>query len=96
MATYIELFDLRNDSALQNKVTVAVTIKAQTMFDLATPTAKQLDWCLKAIANPSAYGQDYLKYLLAKNAALSVAQIQAATDAAIQAAVNALVDKVVA
>lgn len=94
MATYVELFNLRNDDGLRNKVAVAVTIKAQALFDAASPTAAQLTWAKSAIADPSALADGYLKYLLAKNAASTVAQIQAASDATIQTAVGALVDKI--
>lgn len=93
MATYAELYDLRQDAALRNKVAVAVTIKAQTIFDLASPTAKQLAWAALAISGPDELAIQYLKYLMAKNAASTVAQINAASDATVQAAINALVDK---
>lgn len=96
MATYLELYDLRADATLKNKVAVAVTIKAQTFFDLASPTANQLAWAKAAIADPDGLGLQYLKYLLAKNAAATSSAIQAATDATIQTALGALVDKLVA
>lgn len=96
MATYAELFDLRSNSGLRNKVAVAVAKKAQAIFDLATPTAKQVTWAGEAIENPVSKADALLNYVLAKNSASTVAQISAASDAAIQTNVDAAVDKIVA
>lgn len=96
MATYAELYDLRSDSALRNKVAVAVAVKAQALLDLASPTAGQVAWAKAAIDAPIAKADSLLNYVLAKNKAASTSQILAATDAAIQSNVDAAVDKIIA
>jgi len=96
MATYAEIFDLRSNSGLRNKIAVATVVKAQAMIDLATPTAKQLTWAQEAIADPIGKADTLMNYVLAANKAATVAQIAAATDAAIQANVDAAVNKLTA
>lgn len=95
MATYTEIYDLRSNSDLRNKIVVAVAIKAAAILDSATPTAAQIAWAKAAIANPMGQADDLLVYVLAKNAALTAAQITGASDAAIQTAVNGAIDKII-
>jgi len=95
MATYTEIFDLRRNSDLRNKIVVAVAVKAAAILDSATPTAAQVTWAKQAIANPMGQADDLLVYVLAKNAALTAAQITGASDAAIQTAVNGAIDKII-
>lgn len=94
MATYTELFDLRSDSNLRNRVAVAACVKAQSLLALASPTAKQVQWAVAAIADPIGHADDLLNYVLAANRAATVAQIQAATDTALQTQVDAAADKI--
>lgn len=96
MATYTELFELRADSALRNKIAVAVAVKAQALIDLASPTEAQIAWANAAIDNPVSKADTLLNYVLAANKTATVAEIQRATDAAIQTAVSAAVDKLIA
>lgn len=96
MASYQELYDLRSDSTLRNKVAVAVAVKAQTLLDGASPTAGQVAWANNAISNPVGKADTLMNYVLAANKALTVAQITGATDAAIQSNVNSAVDKLIA
>lgn len=96
MATYAELYDLRSDSGLRNKVAVAVAIKAQTILDLASPTNAQVVWASAAIANPVTKADALLNYVLAANKSATVSQIQGATDSTIQTNVGAAVDKIIA
>lgn len=95
MATYTELFNLRVNSDLINKITVAISVKAQIILDLASPTVKQVTWATAAIADAQGKAGVILNYLLAKNAALSVEQILTASDATLQTQVNAVVDKII-
>lgn len=95
MATYTEIFDLRRDTDLRNKIAVAVAIKAQSLLDGATPTAAQVAWAKEAIANPIDKADSLMVYVLAKNAGLTTTQITGATDAAIQTAVNGAIDKII-
>ncbi len=96
MATYAELYELRANSDLRNKVAVAVAVKAQTLLDAASPSAAQVAWANAAISNPTGKAEVLLNYVLAKNKALTVVQINAATDAGIQSAVDGAVDKLIA
>jgi hypothetical protein len=95
MATYAELFGLRRDDALRNRVSVAVTKKAQALLD-GSPTTIQATWAAQAIRNPTAEAERLLNYVLAANSGASIAAIQAATDAAIQTNINAAVDALIA
>lgn len=95
MATYTELFGLTSDSALRNKVTVAVVIAAEVVRteDLETPNhAARFAWANQALAGPAAMAKKLLWLLLAQNGSADVAMIQGASDAMIQAAVDAAVD----
>lgn len=94
MATYVELFDLRNNAELRNKVSVAVIIKAESMMS-GTPTAPEKAWIVKAFANPETEGRRVLMGVLAANKANTVSQITGATDAAIQTNVDAVVPTLV-
>jgi hypothetical protein len=93
MATYIELYDLRSNSSLLNKIVVASTKKAQTLIDLAAPTASQLAWAKKVIDNPLGVSSALFNYVLAANSSATTAAIQSASDATIQANIDAVVDK---
>lgn len=93
MATYTELFELRSNSGLRNKVAVACAVKAQALIDGPSPTAAQLAWAQAAIRDPIAVADSLLNYVLAANKSATVAQITGATDAAIQTNVSAAVDK---
>lgn len=96
MATYTEIFNLKSDSQLRNKIAVAVAKKAQVLIDLASPTANQIAWANVAINNPLTMADKIMNYVLAANSAATAAQIAAASDADIQTNVSAAVDKLIA
>ena len=96
MASYTDLFALRNDSVLINRIAVAVTIKAQIYVDGATPTADQLTWAGRVLNAPRPEAEKLLHYLVALNNTATIPQITGTTDAALQIAVNAGVDAFVA
>jgi hypothetical protein len=100
MAAYTELFNLRTltptNAAFREKVAVAVTKKAQLLVDQAAPTANELLWAQHAFEDPLAVANILLNYVLVANSTATVAQILAATDAAIQANVDAAVTKLIA
>ena len=95
MANYLDLENLRADGDLGQKISMAVLVKAQTIYDLASPTTAQITWANEAIANSRSKAKDLIGYVLAANKASDVAAIQAATDAAIQTNVDAAVDKII-
>lgn len=95
MATYQELFDLRSNDALRNKVSVAVVVKAQSLLDGATPSAAEVAWANAAISNPVEKANVLLNYVLAANKSANVAAITGASDSAIQTNVDAAVDALI-
>ena len=95
MATYEELYGLRSDSALKNRVTVACIISAEGIMseDGGTPNhANRLIWAATVFASPSQEADRMYWAVLAANQGASVAQIQSATDSAIQTNVDDHVD----
>jgi hypothetical protein len=94
MATYPELFDLRTSSDLQNRIAVAVIIKAEAYITAATPTADQLAWASRVLTPGQTISEarKLLHYLLGANKDNTVAQITGATDAQIQTEVDMAVD----
>ena len=95
MAAYTELYDLFNDSALRNKVTVACLVAAETIRneDGATENhANRLLWAKQAWQSPKSVGEQMLMATLAGNKDLTVQQITGASDAAIQTKVDAAVN----
>ena len=97
MATYAELFDLKSSAfVLRNKVIVAVTVKAQTILDLATPTDNQVAWAANAISDPVRFADKIMLYVLAANKSATTSQISGASDSTVQTNVDAAVDKMIA
>lgn len=95
MATYAELFSLRNNSDLRNKVTSAVIIAAETVMnelDTVPNHANRLIWAKGVFANPRTETDRMFMAVLAANKDASVAQIEGATDAAIQTNVDDHID----
>jgi hypothetical protein len=95
MATYDELYSLRNNSALKNKVEIATVIAAETIMNEdggTTNHANRLIWASAVFANPKAEANRMFMAVLAANADQTVVQITGATDAAIQTNVDDHVD----
>ena len=95
MATYAELFELRGDSALRNKVESAVIIAAETVMNEDGGTANHVNrliWAKNAFENTRSETLRMFKALLAANESATVGNIQSATDVAIQADVDAHID----
>ncbi len=95
MATYTELYDLMNESALRNKVAVACLVAAEAVRLEAEGTANhanRLTWAKATFTDPRAAGERMLPAILAQNATLTKAQILAASDGALQTAVNSAVN----
>ena len=96
MATYAELFELRRNSSLRNRVAVAIIVKAQALIDGATPTAAQIAWANTALLSPVSMAEQILNYVLATNNTASEQQIIDASDSAVQANVDTAVDALIA
>lgn len=95
MATYSEIFDLNSNSALRNRISVAVTVKAKDYIKGATPSSNQLTWAKQALSFPEVEAEKLLRFMLADNNGLTTTQIQNATDSSIQTGVNTAVDALV-
>ncbi len=94
MGTLEQLFDLRNASALRNRVAAACWRTAKTIFQEADGTplhAERLAWAVR-ILRDSGEGQPVLEIFRAAILLLEN-QGEQATDAEIQNAVDAIVNK---
>lgn len=95
MATYQELTNAENDSALQDKVRVAMTIAAiaiQSEDPGTTNHANRLVWAREVLKDPRAYVLPMLRAVLAINEDATLSTILNATDAAVQTNVDDSVD----
>ncbi len=96
MATLIELFNLRTNDDLTNKVGVAMSVRCRAIVDGVSPTANQLAFATRVFTNPLAEAALCLKYILAgfsDGATTPPAAITGAPDATIQTVVTAYVNK---
>ncbi len=95
MATYQELFDLRRNQVLLDKVTVAVVVAAETVYAEAVGTsnhANRIIWAREAMTNPSGMAKVFMGPVIVANKAATVAQIVGAADTLIQTNVDDVVD----
>lgn len=95
MATYEELFTLKSNDALRNKVSVACVVAADAIRSDPSPPGNQTNrllWAAAVMANPQAEADRMLWAVLATNKDQEVASIQGASDSAIQTNVDAAVD----
>ena len=95
MATYTELYGIRSDSALRNRVTVGCIVAAEAVRNESDQTvnhANRLIWAALVFANPEHEAERMLWAILAQNNAATVAAITGASDATLQTAVNAAVN----
>jgi hypothetical protein len=91
MATYAELFNLRSDSALRNKIAVACCVASEAIRVEDSGTANhagRLTWARGVFADPNRESERMLMAVLAQNRTFTVAEITGAADADIQTAVN--------
>lgn len=91
MATYSELFDLKSNDTLKNKIAVACIIASEAIRTESAGTtnhAERLAWAKAVFANPAVESERMMWAVLAQNSAATVSQITNATDATIQTAVN--------
>ena len=95
MATYQELFDLYNNSAMLDRVSVAVAVAAETVMNESGATTNHANrylWARQAMISPRDEAKKFLMVVLAANKGASVAAIQSATDAQIQTNIDAAID----
>ncbi len=95
MATYDELLTANANTALLNKVRVAVVVAATTIMTEDTQTAKhaeRLKWAKEVFANPALAATQMMWPVLAQNKAFPLSSITGADDATVQGAVDAAVN----
>ena len=95
MATYLELFSIRSEPELVEKMTVAVVVAAEAIRVDASPPANQanrLKWASLVFANPTSEARSMLWAVLAANKSATLAQIIGATDSSIQTNVDSAGD----
>lgn len=95
MATYEELYDLRSNTLLRNKVAVAVVVAAEAKLT-GTPTAAEAKWARSVVANPNNAANETLNLVLAANKDIAAGAISSASDTAIQSNVDSVVDGLIA
>lgn len=94
MATYLELYGLRNNSNLRNRITIAIAIKGQTLVD-SQASVKQVEWVGQAMADPASKVELVLNYMLAKQAGIEISNVDKISDEDLQAHVDAVIDKII-
>ena len=95
MATYQELFDLRRNQVLLDKITVAIIVAAETIYaeDGGTVNhANRIIWAREASIKPRRMGEVFMSAVLAANKAATVTNIIGVSDAAIQTNVEDVID----
>ena len=95
MATYLELFELRSDSDLQDKICIAVIKKAWSLLDGNNPTKQKAAWASSAIHDPAGKANSLMNYVLAAESESTVEEIQSVSDATIQAHVDSAADALI-
>jgi hypothetical protein len=91
MATYISLVAEAGADVLRQQIKMAISVSAMTITNEAAGTtnhANRLLWAKNALGNPDAEVNRVVWHVLASNAASTIAQINAATDAQVQTAVD--------
>lgn len=91
MATYDELLAANANTALLNKVRVAVVVAATTIMTEATATdnhQNRLKWAKEVFGDPAQAGSRMMWPVLAQNRVATLASIVGADDATVQTAVN--------
>ena len=95
MASYEDLYDFRNNTALINRVQVAISIKAQSILADVGATQAQIDWANMALNHIEQESRRAWAYMLAANKTGSTTDIQEATDNTIQTNVDAYADNTI-
>jgi hypothetical protein len=95
MATHTELFELYSDSALRNKVEIALILVADAIRgeDPATANhAGRLAWAREVFRNPQTWLMPMFRLLLAANQSAEAGRISGVSDAVITSKVAEAVD----
>lgn len=96
MAEYIELYDVRANTTLMNRLTVASMISAQRLIDKVTPTVDEINFATDVLANPDNTAGSVMNYVIGKNNTSSISQILTASDTVLQSQVDTAIDAIIA
>jgi len=91
MATYTELFGLRSNDDLRNRVSIACIVAAEAIrseSDATTNHANRLKWAKRVFEHPEIESARMLWALLAANKSATVAQITGVSDTNMQTGVD--------
>lgn len=95
MATYLELYNLRGNVDLRQKVEVALTVAADTIRSETASTnghALRITWAQGVLGGTLGESEKALRMLLAANRGGTVSNIQGASDSAIQSNVDDIIN----
>ena len=94
MATYLELYTLRGNVDLRQRIAVALTIAADAIRSepASASQALRIVWAKEVLNNLDNEAKNALTLLLAANKGASVATIKASTDSAIQSNVDDIIN----
>lgn len=97
MASYQELFSIRNEPPVVQKTQCAIADVARDILDETTGPnlAARLDWAKEAIARPGLKTPQIIHFILIENKSVTPAQIEGATDNAYKTNVTTAVAKLV-
>ncbi len=93
--TYVELLEAAQNALLLARTRVACIVAAEAIGAEADATpnhANRMKWAREVFNNPAAEAQPMLHAVLAKNKALTLAQVLIVTDTVLQAAVDSEVN----
>jgi len=93
MATYEELYSLRSDNVLKNRLRVAIAIKAASLLTDQNPSVAAVQWARGAVSgNLDSLSDQWFLPLIAALKDKSADDIKSIADADLQKIVNRAVD----
>ena len=95
IADYIDLYGLKNNSDLNNRIEVAISKSAYDISNENPATdnhANRLAWAKEALSDPGLKSSEMLWALLAKHSDASLGAILGSSDEFVQSAVSGVVD----
>ncbi len=92
MAELIELYQLKSNSELRNRIEMAVLIEAEAIRVEENPTPARTAWSRSVFADPRSEANRMFRALIAAHADLTIDEIENVGDAQIKTAVAAAVN----
>lgn len=97
MPLYTELFELKSNDVLRNRVEIAIIIKAQEVLDknLPGPSDKEVEWAKEVLRSTSLEANSILLYILARNKNNKIVDILNESDSTLQQYVDKAIDVII-